>query len=227
MNSHHGSAVVVDGVVIGVVVGVVVGVVGGIASGKSHVTRVLEECGAKVISADAIAHDVLREPEMIDLLVSAFGQTILSDAAPLTSQTIDRRKLGAMVFGPSEEKIKHRKRLESIVHPRIRQIARTELQTLKATGQVDLIVLDAPLLIEGGWLPYCDRVLFVDTPDATRQRLAMARGWSEQEWRVRESAQVSLEEKRKVATDILSNDGTLIELEQRVREFAKHCRGKP
>jgi dephospho-CoA kinase len=207
---------------------VVIGVVGGIASGKSEVTRMLSTMNATVISADEIAHRVLLEPDVIGALVDIFGVGILHEqpSAPDQARTINRKSLGSMVFGDSDEKRVMRRKLESIVHPRIRQIAREELATRLLDTSRPLIVLDAPLLIEGGWLSYCNRVLFVDSPDAMRKKRAMERGWTEQEWLDRESAQLSFAEKRKFATDILVNDGTLIQLQQRVVDFVANLVSK-
>ena len=207
---------------------IVIGVVGGIASGKSEVTRMLSTMNAIVISADAIAHRVLLEPDVIGALVEIFGVGILHEQpfAPDQSRSINRKRLGSMVFGDSDDKRAMRRKLEAIVHPRIRQIAREELATRLLDTSHPLIVLDAPLLIEGGWLPNCNRVLFVDSPDEMRKKRAMERGWTEQEWQDRESAQLSFAEKRMVATDILVNDGTLIQLQQRVVDFVANLVSK-
>ena len=199
----------------------VIGVVGGIASGKSQVTRLLGEMNATIISADEIAHRVLLEPDVIDALVNVFSNAILSERGlhPDGSRVIDRKKVGSLVFGDSADSQKKLKKLEAIVHPRIRQIAKSELDSLKKEASVRMIILDAPLLIEGGWLPYCDRVIFVDSPDALRKQRAMERGWTDQEWSDRESAQLSLAEKRLHATDVLVNDGTLEQLKKNVSEL--------
>lgn len=200
---------------------VVIGIVGGIASGKSEVTRMLGAMNATIICADEIAHRVLLEPEVIDSLEKIFGTSILqsSGSHPNTLLAIDRNKLGSMVFGDSADKQVMRKRLEAIVHPRIRQIAKLELEKLLREASQHMVILDAPLLIEGGWLPYCKRVLFVDSPDEMRKQRAMERGWTEKEWHDRESAQISLSEKKRHATDVLVNDGTIEQLQQRVVDF--------
>ncbi|MEQ1826950.1 MAG: dephospho-CoA kinase [Pirellula sp.] len=196
---------------------IVVGIVGGVASGKSVVTQFFSELGGHIISADAIAHRVLREPDMVELIVHEFGPVILTDDTRHLSgraRVIERKKLGGLVFG--DHASERRRRLEFIVHPRIRQIARTELDDVKQQGQHAYIVLDAPLLIEGGWLAYCDKVIFIDTPDERRRHYAMERGWTESEWRQRESAQLSLDEKRRKATDVLVNNHGLSELQNRL-----------
>ena len=183
---------------------------------------------ATIICADEIAHRVLLEPTVIDSLVNIFGKSILLQGASSTVdlREIDRRKLASMVFGDSAEKQSMRKQLEAIVHPRIRQLAKSELETLSRESTSQMIIFDAPLLIEGGWLPYCNRVLFVDSPDDKREQRALHRGWTAREWQDRESAQLSLAEKRKYATDVLLNDGTIETLHQQVADFvAKLPRG--
>ena len=206
---------------------VVVGVVGGIASGKSQVTRMLGDLNGTIISADEIAHRVLLEPDVIDSLVTLFGESILTERinGNLTDRSIDRKKLASLVFGNSEDCRTRRKKLEEVVHPRIRQIAKSDLETLKQDPNIRMIILDAPLLIEGGWLAYCDRVIYIDSPDNVRKQRATERGWTEQEWQSRESAQMSLSEKKKHATDVLLNNGTIEELTQRVLELNGKLRG--
>ena len=198
---------------------IVIGIVGGIASGKSEVTRLLGEMDGIVISADAIAHRVLQEPGVIDSLIEIFGERILVQAESDNARTIDRAKLGGLVFGDTDDMRVMRKRLEAIVHPRIRHVARSELERLKKEVTTKMIILDAPLLIEGKWLPFCDRILMIESPDAKRQKRAMDRGWTKQQWIDRESAQLSFEEKRKHATDIIQNDGTIAHLQQQLDVF--------
>ena len=210
---------------------IVIGILGGIASGKSEVTRALGALNAVIISADEIAHQVLLEKTIVESLVEIFGSCILlesdstrgdqsrGDQSRGNSVVIDRKKLGAIVFGSSPEKREMRKKLEAIVHPRIREIARRKLETLLRDPSLQMIVLDAPLLIEGGWLPFCDKVLFVDSPEKMRMNHALARGWTVEEWRNRELAQLSLEEKRKYATHLVLNDGTIEHLKQQVMAF--------
>jgi dephospho-CoA kinase len=204
---------------------IVVGIVGGIASGKSKVTDLFQEFGGKVISADLIAHEVLRLPDIVERIVAEFGSSILTDATSMffgEARVIDRKKLGTLVFDVIDPQSSDRRRLlESIVHPRIRQIARQQLEQLKDRCECAYIVLDAPLLVEGGWLPFCDKLVFVDTPDELRRKFAMERGWSEKEWLDREAAQLSIQEKRRLASDILPNDKGLDELKRRLSELVQ------
>lgn len=192
---------------------IVIGIIGGVASGKSTLTELLQKRGAKVILADAIGHDVLKEPFVIQQLRELFGDGIFSDAGSAKGATIDRKKLAALVFGNADDPSSRRRQLEAIVHPRIREIAKFQLQSLRLEPGLKYIVLDAPLLIEGGWLTYCNKVVFVETSEELRQAWAASRGWSRNDWQQRESAQLSLEIKRSHATDILINRGDLASLE--------------
>ncbi len=195
---------------------IVIGIIGGIASGKSEVTRLLSARDGEILSADAIAHRVLLEPDVIESLVALFGQQILRQDVPAGTRAIDRARLGSLVFGKDEVQNANRKKLEAIVHPRIRQALKSALEELKKSETVRWVLLDAPLLIEGGWIPYCDRVLMVESPDEARQKRAMGRGWTKEQWMDRESSQLSLNEKRKHATDFVFNVGSLAHLEQQL-----------
>ncbi len=190
----------------------IVGIVGGIASGKSEVTRQLESLGAAVVYADRIGHEVLTETDVIAKLRQRFGGHIW-DAA---TQRIERSRLAADVFGDGHEKNENRRYLEELLHPRIRSRLDRRIQELEKESHPPMVVIDAPLLIESGWVRDCDRVLFVDTPESARRDRAMARGWSQSEFQDREAAQIGLSEKLAAATDVLNNDGTLEALQAQV-----------
>lgn len=215
----------------------VVGIIGGIASGKSAVTEALRDLGAVIVSADQIGHEVLTLPDVIDALVAAFGEVILkTNGAPgsemsvvndntgqqlKAERVIDRQKLAALVFGTEEIYRTNRSRLESIVHPRIRAIAKERIANATSKHLADWIVLDAPLLIEGGWVPFCDRIIYVDTDAPVRLQRALERGWTETQWRQREAAQKSLDEKRAVATDVVKNNLSIEELRGQVAQMVQ------
>jgi dephospho-CoA kinase len=197
----------------------VIGIVGGIASGKSTVTRVLAGLGCDIIDADKVAHDVLQLPEVVFEVRAAFGDSIWQP----TTNTIDRKALGKIVFAPKtlEDSVTRESplgRLESIVQPRIRTRLIHAIEMAKSST-VHGVVLDVPLLLERGYQAYCDRVLFIDCPDEFRRDRAMARGWTESEWRNRESRQMSIDEKRSAASDVLPNCGSLTEFEQAIERW--------
>ncbi len=180
---------------------VVIGLVGGVASGKSYVCTLLGNLGAERIDADRLGHEVLQLKEVRGRLAQIWGPSILTDDGE-----VDRTKVGKLVFGTSFNAVAQRKQLEAIVHPRIRSLALERIAAVRAMPKVPLaIVIDAPLLIEAGWEPMCDLILFVDSPSEERVQRATARGWTETHFADREASQISLDEKRSRATHFLDN----------------------
>ncbi len=122
---------------------------------------------------------------------------------------INRRKLGAIVFADTKE----RTALQAIVFPWIDRRIREEIAQADADPGVRLIVLDAAIMLETGWDEACCRLVYIDAPLALRlARLVKNRGWTAQELTAREHAQMSPEQKRARADDVLMNDGSPAEL---------------
>jgi len=187
---------------------VVLGVLGGIASGKSHVARRLAGPGGVVVSADALAHAALAAPEVRAEVSAAFGPGVVgADGA------IDRAALAAVVF----RDVAARRRLEGWIHPWVRARIYAALEGARAEGR-PRVVLDVPLLLENdaqhGLVRVCDHLVFVEVDAAERERRArVTRGWEPGELARREAAQLPLDEKRRRATVVVRNDGTLAELD--------------
>jgi dephospho-CoA kinase len=180
--------------------GALLGLTGGIAAGKSTVAAVLTELGARVISADALAREVVAPgtPALAEI-VARFGPRYVG-----ADGRLDRERLGRLIFSDPEA----RRALEGIVHPRIREAFETELARIRAADPGAVVVYDAPLLIEAGADKAVDRVIVVAVDEATQVRRLMARdALTEPEARARLEAQLSLEERLKHADEVV--DGTL------------------
>lgn len=193
---------------------VIIGLLGGIASGKSTVARMLAALGARVVDADRIAHRVLEEPEVAAEVGAALGTEVLAAGGKP-----DRARIGAVVFADPDR----RRALEGILHPLILRRIREELA---AAGDADAVVLDAPLLLEGGLAELADLLVFVDASGTERTRRAGERGWSPDELARREAGQREPEEKRRLATHVVRNDGSIEELEVRVKELYRSIRAE-
>lgn len=176
---------------------IVFGLTGGIASGKSTVAVMLSERGAVVLDADRHAHKVLAEPEVVQSITERWGQEILDEQGGLKREAIAQR-----VFGDDMAAEGERQFLEGLVHPRVRQRLNEDLAAAHMAG-APAVVLDIPLLHEAGWADECDAVLYVDTPEGVRQERAAARGWSEEQLRQREAAQLSTQEKADRADEVI------------------------
>ncbi|MBI4488969.1 MAG: dephospho-CoA kinase [Deltaproteobacteria bacterium] len=188
----------------------VIGLTGGIATGKSAVASLLSELGARIIDADELAREVVKPGrEAWQDIVEAFGTEILRE-----DKTIDREKLRKIVFRDP----KARKRLESITHPHIRTLAQQRIQNLAAEG-AGIIVYEAPLLFENQVHLWLRPVILVACDLATQKhRLRERDGLNEEEIQQHLKAQMSLEEKRKLADFIIENNGDLEELRRKVQE---------
>ncbi|WP_218931969.1 dephospho-CoA kinase [Adhaeretor mobilis] len=188
----------------------IIGLVGGVASGKSAVAATFAELGAAVLDADRLAHATLAVPEVRDILVSRWGNAVLDSHGEVSRPAVANR-----VFGDTAAAAVERDFLEKALHPRIRQRVEADLDRL-AKSDTKAAVIDAPLLLEAGWGELCDEVIFVDTPRKTRESRAKRRNWTLQEFTRREGAQMPITEKRAAASHVVSNDGTLKELNAEV-----------
>jgi len=185
---------------------IIIGVTGNLASGKTAVADMFKELGAVKIDADEIAHELLSKDEGIKKeVLNAFGEEILSDGE------IDRRKLAEIVFC-NKEKLT---RLCSIMHPAIIQVIKEE--TEKSRGEI--IVLDAPLLLEAGLADYVDVVVVVTAGYRTQMDRAIARGIEEEEAKNIINNQMPVDEKIRFADHVIDNDFDLGTTKEGVKEL--------
>ncbi|HXV79165.1 MAG TPA: dephospho-CoA kinase [Candidatus Binatia bacterium] len=185
-----------------------VGLTGGIASGKSTVAAILRRLGASIINADKLAREVVEpEQEAWKEIVAMFGLDILHK-----DKTLDRRKLRKIVFENAEA----RKQLEAIIHPRVRTLAERKIRELAAAGS-SIIVYEVPLLFEAQIHLWLRPVILVACDTETQKKRLLERDHlTEREAQQHLDAQMSLEEKRKLADYVIENDGNLKELENKV-----------
>lgn len=179
----------------------VIGVVGGVGAGKSYVAQAFARLGAVVIDADRVGHDVLELETVRAELRAVFGPEIFS-----AQGRVDRRALARRVFSPGEQGAEWLRRLEAITHPEIERRLRRRLVELAQQGTA-AVVLDAAIMIRTGWHRLCDVLVFVDADQTTRAARAAQRGWSDEEWRTRESRQLPLDEMRRHCSDVVFNGG--------------------
>lgn len=189
----------------------VIGLTGGISSGKSTVSAFLAKLGAAVINADEIGHEAFRpHTEIWRQVVTAFGEGITK-----TGGEIDRQKLGEIVFNDA----KSLEKLNEIMHPAMYRIAEQKITELLKKG-MDIIVLEAPLLVEAGWLPLVDTVWVTIADEITVvKRLRRRNGLSEEQAMARIRSQLPAEEKVKYADVIINTGGTLDEVQDRIEEL--------
>lgn len=187
----------------------VIGLTGGIGSGKSAAASRFAELGAAIVDTDAIAHELTAPGgSAVPAVRSQFGgEYITADGG------LDRAGMRRLVFQDPEA----RKKLEAILHPLIRAESRARI----AVADRPYVVVVVPLLLEtGAYRDFIDRVLVVDcTEKCQLQRAAQRSGLSEDEVRAIMAAQLPRAERVARADDVLSNDGSMEDLRQKVNEL--------
>lgn len=187
-----------------------VAITGNIASGKSTVENILMEKGYKVLDTDVISHELLRDESIKNKIVTSFSEFDILD-----DNEISRPKLGKIVFGDEEL----RKKLESILHPRIKnEIVRFFVHLDKQGEKIAFV--SVPLLFEAKYEDAFDKVLLVCADDKIRlERLIIRNKISLKNAENRLKIQISQDEKIPLADYVIYNNKSLLDLYRRIDEI--------
>jgi dephospho-CoA kinase len=177
-----------------------IGLTGGIAAGKSEALAAFARLGAATLSSDAVVHELLESQALRDRLVERWGP----DVAP--NGTVDRSKIGEVVFADPEELVW----LESQIHPLVGERTAAWLAALPA--ETAFAVVEVPLLFEVGRDAVFDTTVAVVTADEVRRARAEARGHALVD--EREARQLTQDEKAAQAEHVVENDGSVEDLER-------------
>ncbi len=177
-----------------------IGLTGAVAAGKSEALAAFSRLGAATLSTDAVVHDLLGSPEVRERLVERWSQEVLAGGE------VDRERVGTIVF----ERPGELAWLESVLHPLVGRRVAEWRQSLPAS--TELAVVEVPLLFEAGMEGAFDATVCVVADDSRRASRAADRGTELLEGR--SGRQLSQEEKAARATHVLTNDGSLAELEE-------------
>jgi dephospho-CoA kinase len=188
-----------------------IGLTGGVSAGKSEVLRAFERLGAETISTDEVVHELLRTPEVRARLVDRWGDEIV------TGDEIDRARVAEIVFESPEEL----EWLESELHPLVG--ARVVEWAGGLPANATIAVVEVPLLFESGMDDLFDAVVSVVAPDELRRERERGRDLTALEGRT--GRQLSQDEKAARATHVVTNDGSLADLEARIRELIAELGG--
>ena len=186
----------------------IIGILGGLGSGKSTVAAEFAKLGCAVIDADKIAHELLEKSAVREKVVASFGQAILDSTGK-----IGHKELADIVFADADKL----SLLDEIIHPLVLRRAEELIKQYNRQNQVKAIVLDMPLLVEVGWAKRCDRLIFVDCRRQIRAERVKKMGFfNENQLKIRENFQISLDKKRNIADNIIDNNSGFSALTEQV-----------
>ncbi len=186
-----------------------VAVVGTLAAGKSTVCQFLKECGAYLVEADKIVHELLSSHKFIgQQVIELLGSEIL------TERKIDRKKIARKVFSnPSDLRA-----LEKILHPAVKEEVKRLYEQIKDSPSYSFFVAEIPLLDKAGMRSFFDTVIRVEADE----KIAKNRFEKDFEARLKEQ-----KEWKNIAADyVLSNNGTLTDLKEKTYNLAHALKEK-
>lgn len=189
----------------------VLGLTGGIATGKSTADEFFKKKNIPIIDSDLIAHNIMDVGKPAWKQVrDTFGLEYINP-----DQTVNRKKLGNLVFNNSAEL----KKLNDITHPLIYQEIQEKIKKEK-DKKTPLVIVDAPILFETGGQNYCDKTLVISLPEDLQVKRLMARNnLTKKEALSRINSQMPLAKKEKLATFVVDNAGTIEELECKLEKL--------
>ena len=187
---------------------IVVGLTGGIGSGKSAVTKIFEGLGVKVVDADVASRQpVMKGEPALKKIAEKFGANILTSEGEL-----DRRKLREIIFNDNSAK----DWLENLLHPLIHQILIDDLTSASSS----YAILVSPLLFETNQKDLCSKTIVVDTSeDRQIDRTSKRDNVEPSQVKLIIDSQIDRESRNELADIIILNDGSLQELEEKVKKF--------
>jgi len=193
----------------------IIGLTGGIASGKSTAAATLGTWGAHVIDADKLGHRAyVKDTSAFNAVVDTFGEDTIGEDGE-----IDRRVLGGKVFGDAEKL----KALTDIVWPAIRALAQAEIETIAQQQPGRIIVLEAAVLLEAGWQDIVDEIWVTIVDREVAIARASARdGVDAAAVEARIDAQLSNNERRAAAHQVIDNSGTETDLVAQLEALWSH-----
>lgn len=178
----------------------VCGLTGGVGMGKSTAAGFLRERGAQVVDTDELARQLVQPGQpALAVIQSVFGKQVIGSAGEL-----DRVRLARIVFADAAA----RKKLESILHPPIREQWLARLDAWRGEGR-PLAVVVIPLLFETRAEPHFDKIICTACSAAAQRERLLARGWTPEQIHQRNAAQMPVEQKVARADFVIWTDGAL------------------
>ncbi|MBN1870310.1 MAG: dephospho-CoA kinase [Candidatus Omnitrophica bacterium] len=189
----------------------IIGLTGGLGTGKSTVAKMFRGLGAAVLSADDVAHQLLRPGTVcFRQIIKDFGKGVLK------GRKIDRKAVAQLVFRDKQQL----RRLEKIIHPAVRKIILARIKRIKRQNRNRVVVVDVPLLFEAEMDRNVNVSIVVKASHAKRiERAVKSLNITRAEAKRRIDAQMPLRQKIRLADIIIDNDGTLNQTKKQVKQI--------
>ena len=180
----------------------IIGLTGGIATGKSTVADMFINYGIPVVDTDKISFDLLKKgSNAYNEVLGLFGEEIL-----FTNRDINRKKLGRAIFNDNVK----RKKLNNIIHPRVRAITSSEVKKHEELG-ASVIVIDVPLLFETNFVRLVDKTIVVyTTPKLQIERLIGRDSIKKEYALLKIESQMPIDDKVKLADYVINNSKSIL-----------------
>ncbi|MBE6009465.1 MAG: dephospho-CoA kinase [Lachnospiraceae bacterium] len=180
-----------------------IGITGGVGAGKTAIlSYIRDHYKSRILVADEIAH---QQMEPGTLCYQTLADMFQTEDIFLPEGGFDRLKLAKVIFSDEEK----RKRLNAVVHPAVHAYVMDQVAAERASGQIDVLILEAALLLEAGYADVCDEIWYIYTSKENRmKRLMDSRGYTKEKSESIMASQLSEAEFRKHCSVVIDNNGS-------------------
>ncbi len=193
----------------------ILGLTGNIGCGKSSLSKILMQNNIDVIDADIISRNIFEDKELLNLVFENFGQNIKN-----LDGSLNRKALGNIVFNDDQKLVL----LNSLTHPKIKEKILNKINEIRNIGK-SLVVIDAALLIEGGYLDILDKLIVITCKESIQiSRIQLRDNLTKEQAISRMNSQMSQDEKIKYADYIIDNSGDTNNLKHKAEELIRYMK---
>lgn len=193
----------------------ILGLTGNIGCGKSSLSNIFKRYNIDIIDADIISREIFKDKMLLNEVFKFFGSEVKND-----DKTLNRKKLGNIVFNNKEKLIK----LNGLTHPKIHKDILNKIEKYKKLNK-KIVVIDGALLIEGSYLNIVDKLLVVVcNEDVQLKRIKDRDNCTKEEALNRINSQMSQDTKKQYADYIIDNSSTFEELEYKANQFISYMK---
>ena len=193
----------------------ILGLTGNIGCGKSSLSKILMQNNIDVIDADIISRNIFEDKELLNLVFENFGENIKN-----LDGSLNRKALGNIVFNDDQKLVI----LNGLTHPKIKEKILNKINEIRNIGK-SLVVIDAALLIEGGYLDILDKLIVITCKESIQiSRIQLRDNLTKEQAISRMNSQMSQDEKIKYADYIIDNSSDTNNLKHKAEELIRYMK---